>query len=440
MNTFDSKQADQYYKLLDQVSLEGMKQHLELIDVNIQTIRKKRQKRVVQLSMAAILSIIIFFVSGVTISSGFAEAISKINLFKPIIEFIDRHKTIVDIVENDYYETINASQTIDGITLTVTNVIADESGMIVLYRLESDKDLADIYRSNVHVELLQGGQVIEDVMITSGWYPLSEGTFYLENSIEVSAPQAMDYSDRRFTLNLSLTELSFEVPFILEKDIIHSKQIIINKDIMIDNQKITVHALKISPLKSELQLSISKNNSKKILQFNELVIYDERGEEWGRIHGGVTEFSSLAGDNITLFFESNYFRIPEKVTIEFKEIEAIDKEDAYIEVDFSTMDILYLPNILDINLQLMKPYTLAYSYSRLQSPEATIALGNLVDADGKVYYNNFSSYRGTDDDVEIEQSYSESQHEEPLVNPVTVEVTRFNQFLEGSARLEVEIQ
>ena len=48
---------------------------------------------------------------------------------------IAHDRGLAEAVRNDYYQPIGASQTLDGVTLTVDGVIADESRLVLFYTI-----------------------------------------------------------------------------------------------------------------------------------------------------------------------------------------------------------------------------------------------------------------------------------------------------------------
>src|SRR5690606_2471075 len=161
-------------------------------------------------------------------------------------------------------------------TVTITGVVADESGMIILYKFESDEDLHNFNGFTPNV--LQGEEQVS-AGIGSSWYPLEEGTFEVESTVEITADPVMDYTYKDFMLMLNSKSyhsvVEFRLTYTLNNEIVKSKQFEVNKDVIIDNQKITVHDLTISPLRTEMRMSIDKDNSKKILSLSHITILDE---------------------------------------------------------------------------------------------------------------------------------------------------------------------
>ncbi|MEM5595851.1 DUF4179 domain-containing protein [Niallia circulans] len=88
---------------------------------------KKKQKRLIGLAIAAI--IIISFVTSIRISPTFANALSSIPGMEWLIGYIEQDKGYSAIIENDYYQKVDVSETKGDLTLTINGVIMDESGI-----------------------------------------------------------------------------------------------------------------------------------------------------------------------------------------------------------------------------------------------------------------------------------------------------------------------
>lgn len=163
---------------------------------------------------AAILFLVL--VGTVRYSSTIANAIAQIPGMKPLVEMITFDKGIEDILQNEYLEIINASQTIDGHTLTITDVIADEYGILISYKIESNEDLSHV--RGVRAKLKQGDTEI-DALVGGNWLGLKKNTYTAEEMIHIAAYDGIDYSIRDFELSLSFVEhsdVTFTIPFTLK--------------------------------------------------------------------------------------------------------------------------------------------------------------------------------------------------------------------------------
>lgn len=440
MSYLDENEQERYIELLKSVPIDPLQTDTQLIALD--RVRKQRTRRHRLLKSTVVAAIIMITLLGsIRVSPAFAAAIAQIPGLKPLIEMIAFDKGMEDIITNEYYEPINASQTINGKKLTITGVVADESGMIISYKLDSDEDLAHI--TGVKTEIKHGTELLEEASIGSSWVGLAEETYQVENTIDVVSSQGMDYSTKDFKLIFSLRELPetvFEIPFTLKKEIKASKHYKVNKDIIVDGQRFTIHELIISPIRSELKMSIDPSNTKKILKFEDIRIYDEYQEEWGKIKNGFVGFGDYEDEQFSIMLESNYFRIPENITIELREIEAIDKADEYIVIDFEKKTVISQPENISIELEIKDNFEVQYKVPPYKKNEFKGVLGKLIDADDKTYYSYSTWISKYEDYMLIRELYDITNAEELPANPVKLEVTRYEQYLTGIGRMQVELK
>src|SRR5690625_7198176 len=132
--------------------------------------KKKRNFRAV-LSTAAIVSVLFFFCVSVRVCPAFASYAGQIPGLDRLVELIRGDKGLESAVKNDFVQVIGKSDTHDGITFTVDEIIADEAKMIIFYTLEADKDYNYIMLSDPEFTNEAG----EDISIAYGYGSHSEG-------------------------------------------------------------------------------------------------------------------------------------------------------------------------------------------------------------------------------------------------------------------------
>ena len=442
MKRINQQQEEKYLALLQSIPVDQLDTYSQQAGISRLRKQRKRRKRFIQSSIAVAV-VMIALIGSIRVSPAFANTLAQIPGLKPLVEMISLDKGMQDIINNDYYEAINKSQTIDGKTLTITGVVADESGMIISYKLDSNEDLANV--SGVNVDVTQGKKDINETTVGASWSSLEKGTFSVENKIEVAAKKGIDYSIKDFAVKLSLNERPetvFKVPFTLKNDIKKSNHYMINKDVIIDGQRITIHKLIVSPLRTELKLSIDPTNTKKILDFEDIRIYDENGEIWGKIKNGFVGYGESTDKSFSLLLESNYFRLPKNITIEFQEIEAIDKEDQYIVVDLEKKKVLSQPKNMNLELLDVKDtFEIVYKVPRYKKQEHIHAgvLGDLIDANNKVFHPYSTWLSGQKDSHKMGQFYNVEYGVSVPESPVKIEIARYEQYLNGVGRLNVQL-
>lgn len=434
MKRFDD---ERYGELLEQIS--DVSTQAEISKAMQRVKQEKRRKKLVFNTLLTAAMLCFAFLGMIRYSSSFAYAVSQLPGMKPLVEMIALDKGMQDIVENDYYEEMNESQTIDGNTLTITGVVADESGMIIYYKLQSATDLSHV-QFNPRTELLQNGEPMENVSVGASWSVPSEGSFEVENTVEITASMPINYGTRDFELQFTAPgnpEIVFEIPFTIEQDIKPSKHIAIHEQVMMDGQKITVHELILSPIRSQLVLSIDPGNTMDILHFGNILLYDEKGEQWGKIKNGVVGMGSFEDEKFSLMLESNYFRMPKSFDIVFEEVEAISKEDAYVTIDWETKQVLSQPSVLKVDIQVKDGYEIEYTLPLYKKEEFKGVFDQMIDAEGNVYRSYSTWVSSNESKQHIGQFY---EVETPPVNPVRLKVTRYENYLQEQGRVHVQVK
>lgn len=256
----------------------------------------------------------------------------------------------------------------------------------------------------------------------------------LLTDIPMDQPKQMS---QLFELNEAITKLPIEQQELihlkyfqdLKNEIKKSKHYPINQQVTVDGQHFTIHELIISPIQSRLKMSVDPSNTKKILSFEDIRLYDENGEEWGKIRNGFTMHGNIE-EQFSIMLESNYFRIPKSLTIKFTKIEAIDIKDTTIIADFDKKQIVSPPSSLPVEVTIRDHYAIEYSFATAQEDYEEISY-YLVDAKGDIYYSS-SRWLGP-------QQFMQSFEGEPL-SPATIVISSFEQYLNGVEEIHVELK
>lgn len=427
--------TERYFKKLNEVDVPNHLSEARQKGIVKFQKQRRRKKRFVAgtISVATILFVFIF---SIRMSPAFAQVVAQIPGMETLVQLVQNDKGFVDIAEEQYYEEIGVSQTKGDYTLTIDWVIADESGMVIAYELKSEKDISNKYLNNFDV--LHGDKPIQASIYINHAHqeaPIKS----MKETIGVVAVDNIDYSVREFAVKGGITgeeDITFHVPFTLKQEVMQSKKYEVNKEVEIDGQRFTVQWVKLSPLRAEVRLSINKANTYALLDFSNMQLTDERGEQWGQITNGITGMGTTEDNEFSLFLESNYFRTPEKLTLNFEKIEAVRKEDQLIEVDFENKKVKKSPNI-HMDIQILDNYTIEYSYEAYLPNSVFGLFGKVIDEDGKEIYSGSTMIGNHNGRVEVTQLYPEAEN---LKNPVKIQITRYGNYLNGSASVEIDLK
>jgi len=436
----DVQQQEQYMRQLDKIAIPELERAIvegqRRAEQEQRSIRLKRLQRGM-IAFAATACLMLALLVGIRVSPVLASTLSQIPLVSELVELIagNKDKGLQDIVDNEYYEVIDQTVTENGISLTIKGVIADESGMNVFYRVTSERGLVGLDTRGIRI--LQDGKDLEGGMSYSFFH--REEDTAIDDHIQLGMEQKIDYSSKQFALEVTFTdeyETTITIPFELKQQIAATKSYSIGKEVAVNDQKIWIDELNITPLRAELKLHADESNSMRLLGIRSLELIDEHGEQWGAITNGVTARGSFDENGYSLYIQSNYFRDPEQLTLRIGEIEALPKGEDYIEVDFGEQKVLYQPSLVEGELLVSSDSIVYIGAEELNALE--LYKGSLfstgIDANGKTIYSTFgtrhsgSEYR-TQDRFELEGS----------ANPVRFPIVSYPKFLPGSAQIDIPL-
>lgn len=399
----------------------------------IQIERRNRKKWTATLAVTA--AFILIFVTSIRVSPAFAQAVAKIPGFAPLVEMIAYDKGIEDILKNEYYEEFHVTETKNNLTLTLLGVIADESGMIINYELDAPYQIHDLETKGVTIK--QNGKLLE-ASTTYSWFR-KEPTTHIEETIEATASHKINYTDPNFELSITFKdehETTFNMPFTLQKEIAKSKNYRLNQVMEIDGQKLTVKSLSISPLRAKLDIALDPENTMQILHLKTMRLLDEKGEEWGTIKNGFSAFGVIRDGEASLFFQSNYFREPKSLKLEIKDVQALPKGQDYIEVDFLKKKILYIPDMVDVDIDIESYGTIRAKYKTEEKDHFYQLFFQAVDANGEAVDSNGYSHSQGEDYDESTFTFDTSGK----TNPIRIYLNSYENYLKGFGSLEIPLK
>lgn len=304
---------------------------------------RQRKRKKLFYSFAAVAILVIAFVTTIRISPAFANAVASLPGMEKIVERIQYDKGIKGIVENDYYQSVHATEQKDDVTLTIKGVILDETGMVVSYVLEALYSIENIKYKEIRL-LHEGKKVVSSMMYDA---PNQKHPNRKEDLFHFIFKEPRLFENQDFILEIELNtkentvfSIPFQVPQLAEEGKVYK----LNQEVEIEHQKMTIETVTIYPLRIAVQVTFDKSNSMKLLHFEDMRIEDDQGEVWGKIQNGISGVVS-EGNIETYYLQSNYFERPEKLFLKFEKMQALPNEDAYLIVDTIKKKVLHKPRI-----------------------------------------------------------------------------------------------
>jgi len=304
-------------------------------------------------------AVLIMFMLSVRVSPTFAQAVSQIPGMDVIVKLVHFDKGLMLAVENDFIQPVGAYDEHDGVRLTVDGVIADEHRMVILYNLHS---MDDAGLKITGVKLIDPAS---DEPIGVGYSTALESQGTIDVWLDEEAPITdqmtleMGISIYPVATNEGVPLISIDeqtipsrwndaypkpdgvwsVTFDLDHDQFNglAKVFDIQQSVTVDGQKFTVKRAVVHPIGVTVDIEIDPYNSKEIFSFSDLKLMNEKGEKYGH-------YLAILGEEQTIYFESPYFSMPEKLFLEGELIKALDKDQLEIEVDLVNKKIVRAPD------------------------------------------------------------------------------------------------
>ena len=322
---------------------------------------RKRFDKIKRLCETTAAALLISFITLSRFSPGFAAYCSKVPGLQYIVRLVNYDKGVKAIVKNNFIQHIGLSDEHEKLVFTVNDIIIDNTKAFIFYSVEdkgshrfigideaSFKDKAGniipacVNYSTMGKDMSKEKKIDGEVELNYDERVLIPENIYMNVKLEES-----ENNDDRSAVKLP-SEWKIIIPVDIKKFEGMQKTYVLNKKVTIENQNILFKKVTITPTQIAVEIEYDKNNTKKILHFDDMKIEDEKGETYGSIENGVT--GTLKNENSeVLYFQSNYFTNPEELYITGSSIRALDKEKLTAVLDIKNKKLLKSP---DSKLQL----------------------------------------------------------------------------------------
>lgn len=394
--------------------------------------QKRRRKGITwTVAMAAIL--VLAFVTSIRVSTAFANTVASIPGMEPFVAMIEQDKGLQAIFEEDYYQKIGVAQTVENVTMTIDGVILDETGMNVYYTIASSEKMK---AGSVNTIEITNSRPMPDAGIGYGGMGANDVYSYQE-IMDLTFSERTIFNDLTFTVDAEMEidgkKVAFSIPFEVPEQTKPSKPFVLNETAELEGQQFSVDEVVISPLRTAVQVTFDPANSKKILSFEDMRLVDEKGEVWSEIANGITAFGSEEGKTTyTFFLQSNYFSAPKKLYLQINKAQAIKQEQAFLEVNTDTKELLTYPDgpqlqLVNANrsgIELVSPVKDFYNH-----PFSTA-----IDALGKELTISSSSMHEDDEGTHWNPTFETTSY----TNPIRIELSAYPTYIEGNVKVEVK--
>ncbi|MGO4533058.1 DUF5643 domain-containing protein [Paenibacillus sp. 2TAF8] len=347
-------------------------------------IRQASHKRKTKLrwltSSISAAALILLFTGCIRVSPAFASFVEQLPGMEGVVSLIRQDKGLMMAIDQSLLQKVGITDEHDGASVTVEGIITDESRMVIFYKM---KGMKDTEKFDYDIDLLDGNgkQLPVAFSYASPKQPL-EGQDY-EDIIDVSFNESLPPNQLTvvFKNRLEKTNNTWKVTFPVDHNLTKNmKKIVpVNQTITLDGQRFTVEQATLYPTRLVLDIKHDANNTKKIFGINDLQLVDEQGRAWR------TDGASIGGYGTSVFFESMYFSIPKKLTLQGSGLTALDKDKLMITIDPSSKLIEGGPRditLLDYKIQ-GNDTIMHFSVANTENGASGLSFTNIKDSTGK---------------------------------------------------------
>ncbi|QHS24209.1 DUF4179 domain-containing protein [Virgibacillus sp. MSP4-1] len=387
------------------------------------------------ISAAAVAVLLISLIGSIRISPAFAQYMTSIPGMEKIVELIRDDKGMMSAIKNDHYHEIGTSVHHNGVKITLDGIIADQKGFVLFYTLEDQDGGRPAALQNVRLKTPDGKQADYGSLSMSNDNLSDQDEYDSSGTIEVFFEEP--YETKEFVLHTRLRSSAeeVEIQFTVPEELPAEKTYEINKEIVLDGQRINVLDVTVNPIRTAIKLKEDSDNAKKILAYEDVKLVDERGETWGKIMNGVSA-SRTSDHTRTIYMQSNYFHEPEELYLLVNKLQAVNRNESEVVIDMEEENILKQPDGNKLrNLQVDKG-----------------ALKVELHTEKEFYYSIFSTITGANGKQITAKSSMQYGYEErgfsqievisnelsELKSPVSLELAFFPEWIEGKEKIQVK--
>ncbi|CAI8758987.1 DUF4179 domain-containing protein [Brevibacillus sp. IT-7CA2] len=326
---------------IDQYIRRGMEQAKERR-------QNRNRNRWIRVGSSLVACLFIFvFIYSVRLSPAVAAYVSSIPGMEKIVEFLRDDKGLKLAAEHNLVQNIGASASVEDVTFTIDQVLADEKRMVLFYTLKHP--FIDKKVTLHEIEFLD--QTGKEWEYGVSWSSMGSEDPVIRNRIDIIINEATVIPNAMTAkVTLEIDHIKQETPLSIDfavdksKYKTHEKKVYpVMKEVTVDGQRFTIEQIAVFPTQTEVSIRFDPANKKHVFDFDKLRLEDEKGQTFAFWGNGVPVRDN--GENGRIYhLESIYFVEPEKLYLKTDGIRALDKDQLQIVIDAKTKTLTKVPN------------------------------------------------------------------------------------------------
>lgn len=301
----------------------------------------KRAKKDHRIFLTKCLSFILIplltFTILINTNQQFVSALDEIPIVNHIIEILKFNSSIYLARNSDIFQPIDQTYETDDYILYLESMIVDEDQMIFFYQFNTKNHIKENAQLSFNILNYKKDYSIDQFDPEQNNQELLYFIFDPEESININKIQ--------LEVNLKIEEDIIGEPLYITihndlNKVIKGKEITLNKEMIIDNQKIYIEKLTVYPLRTIITLSENTDNTYRILEY-EFSIKTDDSQKINQIKNGVT--AKYYQDYTEIMLESPYL-IDNDFSLYLDHIYWVEKDKEDLIFDLNTNTFINLPD------------------------------------------------------------------------------------------------
>ena len=317
-------------------------------------VKKERRRKKQWQAITAVAIIFLSFLLTVRVSPTIASFAAKIPGLSVIVELVQENEGIKDAIANEYYEELGILVQDKDVTITLQGAIIDEYGIMLMYDFDYPKGKSE--HSNYFVNIYQGDQLLESSLSYGTMDDVNGPVAHSNHMLEMTLDQPLDTMNRNFRVEFEMRDgdkQTISIPFSLKKPIAKAKIVEPNESITVQGQSVSFSKIIRTPLRIHIEVKPDPSNTMQIVALDDISLELKNGNKRELIRNGLVGSGSFRDGQYTFYLQSNYFYDSDELTVRIDEIQAVPKGEDYIEVDFTTKEVLYKPDFIDWDIKVV---------------------------------------------------------------------------------------
>lgn len=326
--------------------------------------RQTRARRWLGIPVATLGGLASAFVLLVNFSLPFALACRDIPFLREMAAAVAFSPTLKAAVENDYYQYVGQTQTVDGVTLTVHYLVLDPSQINVFYTIDSGPlssyqvdptyypsdgttgyaTSSNIYETGGPIGWLQLSFPETPVLPETFTLALSvfPGSIHASNAPAIAPESSDPWSTGGGRGPALLAHFSFPIS-ISPRFTTMVEHRPVDRWIDLDGRCILVHSANFYPLTAQLNLEAAPENTDWLTSLD-FYLEDENGTRYEQGNGSLLASGSPdSPDTLTYYMESGTLLQSQSLTLHITGAQWLRKADPFVTLDLETGTAQGLP-------------------------------------------------------------------------------------------------